>query len=40
LHDILDKYVPNDNGCEINPAQVLCMTIMNIVVAKITIQSE
>jgi len=33
LHDILDKYVPNDNGCEIKPAQVLCMMIMNIVVA-------
>ena len=33
LHDIFDKYVPNDNGCEIKPAQVLCMLIMNIVVA-------
>ncbi len=33
LHDLFDKYVPNDNGFEIKPAQVLCMMIMNIVVA-------
>ncbi len=33
LHELFDKYIPNDNGCEIKPAQVLCMMIMNIVVA-------
>ena len=33
LHELFDKYVPNDNCCEIKPAQVLCMMIMNIVVA-------
>ena len=33
LHKLFDKYIPNNNGCEIKPAQVLCMMIMNIVVA-------
>lgn len=33
LHDLFDKYVPNTNGFEIMPAQVLCMMVMNIVVA-------
>ena len=33
LHELFDKYVPNDNGFEIKPAQVLCMMVMNIVVA-------
>jgi len=33
LLELFDKYIPNDNGCEIKPAQVLCMMIMNIVVA-------
>ena len=33
LHELFDKYIPNDNGCEIKPAQVLCMMLMNIVVA-------
>ncbi len=33
LHDLFDKYVPNNRGFEIKPAQVLCMMIMNIVVA-------
>jgi len=33
LHELFDKYVPNNNGCEIKPAQVICMMIMNIVVA-------
>lgn len=33
LHELFDKYIPNENGCEIKPAQVLCMMIMNIVVA-------
>ena len=33
MHDILDKYAPNDNGCKIKPAQMLSMMIMNIVVA-------
>lgn len=33
LYELFDKYVPNDNGFEIKPAQVLCMMIMNIVVA-------
>ena len=33
LHELFDRYIPNDNGCEIKPAQVLCMMIMNIVVA-------
>jgi len=33
LHELFDKYVPNDNGFEIKPAQVLCTMVMNIVVA-------
>lgn len=33
LHELFDKYVPNDKGREIKPAQVLCMMVMNIVVA-------
>lgn len=33
LHSLFDKYVPNDKGFEIKPAQVLCMMAMNIVVA-------
>lgn len=33
LHDLFDKYVPNNRGFEIKPAQILCMMIMNIVVA-------
>ena len=33
LHDLFDKYVPNNSNFEIKPAQVLCMMIMNIVVA-------
>jgi transposase len=33
LHELLDKYIPNNRGFEIKPAQVLCMMIMNIVVS-------
>ena len=33
LHDLFDKHVPNNKGFEIKPAQVLCIMIMNIVVA-------
>ena len=33
LHDLFDKHVPNKKEFEIKPAQVLCMMIMNIVVA-------
>jgi len=33
LHDLFDKHVPNNKGFEIKPAQVLCMMIMNVVVA-------
>lgn len=33
LHDLFDKHVPNNKGFEIKPAQVLCMMIMNILVA-------
>jgi transposase len=33
LHDLFDKHVPNNKGFEIKPAQVLCMMIMNIMVA-------
>ena len=33
LHELFDKYIPNKNRCEIKPAQVLCMMLMNIVVA-------
>ncbi len=31
LYGIFDKYVPNKNGAEIAPAQVLCMMVMNII---------
>ncbi len=31
LYGIFDKYVPNKNGAEIDPAQVLCMMVMNII---------
>ena len=33
LHELFDKHVPNNKNFEIKPAQVLCMMIMNIVVA-------
>ena len=33
LHELFDKYIPNKNRCEIKPAQVLCMMLLNIVVA-------
>ena len=33
IFDIFDKYVPNVNGADIAPAQVLCMLVMNIIVA-------
>jgi transposase len=33
LYKLFDKYVPNEKSFEIAPAQVLCMMIMNIVVA-------
>lgn len=33
LHELFDKYVPNDKGFEIKPAQVLCTLVMNIVVS-------
>ncbi len=33
LHDLFDKHVPNKKSFEIKPSQVLCMMIMNIVVA-------
>lgn len=33
LHELFDKYVPNTNGSEIRPAQVLCVMVMNIVAA-------
>lgn len=33
LHDLFDKHVPNNKAFQIKPAQVLCMMIMNIVVA-------
>ncbi len=31
LYGIFSKYVPNDNGAEIAPAQVLCIMVMNII---------
>ena len=31
VYRFFDKYVPNENGAEIEPAQVLCMMVMNIV---------
>jgi transposase len=33
LYELFDEFVPNDNNCEIAPAQVLCMMVMNIVVS-------
>ena len=33
LPRLFDKYVPNNNGAEIPPSQVLCMMIMNIMAA-------
>lgn len=33
LHDLFDKYVPNKNGSEICPAQILSVMLMNITVA-------
>ncbi len=33
LHNLFDTYVPNNNGFEISPAQVLCVMTMNIVAA-------
>ena len=33
LYQFFKKYVPNENGAEIEPAQVLCMMVMNIVSA-------
>ena len=29
LARLFDKYVPNANGADIDPAQVLCMMVMN-----------
>jgi len=31
LYGLFDKYVPNASGCEIAPAQVLCMMVLNLV---------
>ncbi len=33
LYELFDEFVPNENNCEIAPAQVLCMMVMNIVVS-------
>jgi hypothetical protein len=33
LARLFDKFVPNHNGAEIAPAQVLCTMIMNIMVS-------
>ena len=33
LYELFDVFVPNENNCEIAPAQVLCMMVMNIVVS-------
>ncbi|MCP4285230.1 MAG: DUF4277 domain-containing protein [Gammaproteobacteria bacterium] len=33
LVQLFNKYVPNSNGAEIAPAQVLCMMVMNIMVS-------
>lgn len=33
LYELFDEFVPNDNNCEIAPAQVLCIMVMNIVVS-------
>jgi transposase len=31
LYGLFDKYVPNVSGCEMAPAQVLCMMVLNLV---------
>jgi transposase len=33
LAKLFDKYVPNSNGADIDPAQVLCIMVMNIMVS-------
>ena len=33
VYNILDKYIPNKNGADIAPAQVLCTMITNILLA-------
>ncbi len=33
LHQIFENYIPNDNGADIRPAQVLCTIITNILIA-------
>jgi transposase len=33
LASLFDKYVPNANGADIDPAQVLCLMVMNIMVS-------
>ena len=33
LYMLFEEYIPNTTGCDINPSQVLCMMIMNIVAA-------
>jgi len=33
LAQVFDKYVPNRNGMEIDPSQVLCLMVMNIMVS-------
>jgi hypothetical protein len=33
LYELFDEFVPNDNNCEIAPAQVLCIMVINIVVS-------
>jgi hypothetical protein len=33
LYKLFEEYIPNTTGCDINPSQVLCMMIMNIIVA-------
>ncbi len=33
LARLFDKYVPNSNGADIDPAQVLCLMVMNIMVS-------
>jgi transposase len=34
LYALFDKYIPNTNGLDVNPAQVLCMMVLNIVNAR------
>lgn len=33
LARLFDRFVPNSNGAEIAPAQVLCLLVMNIMVS-------